>query len=232
MANAIYINENSHEQTINVVVRDGERGPRGEDGRDGKDGAIQYQAGPGITIQNNTISATGGGGGGGSWGSITGNIQDQTDLQNEFANYPIITVTNVDPGTGVSLEPNHFIGVFGPALDPNYSTYSRSTGAWWIDGKTIYKKTVAFAQLGNPTATIPETAVFAGHGITNLDKVINIEGYFKDSVTGEFFGVQSPDTGNSSWIRTTVDSTYVTVETGSDRSSCSGYVTIYYTLNN
>lgn len=40
-------------------------------------------AGANITIENNVISATGGGGGGGDavWGSITGNIDNQTDLK-------------------------------------------------------------------------------------------------------------------------------------------------------
>lgn len=42
-------------------------------------------AGDNITIENNVISATGGGGGGDAvWGSITGNIQDQTDLIEKF----------------------------------------------------------------------------------------------------------------------------------------------------
>lgn len=38
-----------------------------------------YVAGEGISIEDGIISATGGGG---TWGSITGNIQDQTDLMN------------------------------------------------------------------------------------------------------------------------------------------------------
>lgn len=66
----------------------GPQGVAGKDGTNGKDGAIQYTAGAGIKIQNNVISATGGGGGGdGVWGQITGDIADQTDLQQEFANY-------------------------------------------------------------------------------------------------------------------------------------------------
>ena len=65
------------------------QGERGEKGEKGDDGVVQYTAGPGIKIKNNVISATGGGGGGGEgiWGEITGDIVDQTDLQEEFANY-------------------------------------------------------------------------------------------------------------------------------------------------
>jgi hypothetical protein len=40
-----------------------------------------YIGGEGISIDGNVISATGGTGGG-TWGSITGNIEDQTDLMN------------------------------------------------------------------------------------------------------------------------------------------------------
>lgn len=62
------------------------KGTKGDTGPSGKDGAIQYTAGTGIKIEDNVISATGGGGGGdGVWGQITGDIEDQTDLQNELA---------------------------------------------------------------------------------------------------------------------------------------------------
>ena len=65
------------------------KGTKGDTGPRGKDGAIQYTAGTGIKIEDNVISATGGGGGGGGgdgvWGQITGDIEDQTDLQNELA---------------------------------------------------------------------------------------------------------------------------------------------------
>ena len=62
------------------------KGPRGDDGKDGKDGAIQYTAGTGIKITDgNVIEATGAATA--AWGGIQGNITDQIDLQNEFAEY-------------------------------------------------------------------------------------------------------------------------------------------------
>jgi len=61
--------------------------PKGDKGDQGEPGAIQYKAGRGIKIIDNTIYATGGGGGGGAWGEIIGDIEDQTDLQAEFAKY-------------------------------------------------------------------------------------------------------------------------------------------------
>lgn len=73
-------NENDREEYIDDLKN---RVSNGEfNGKDGKDGAIQYTAGKGIKIENNVISATGGGSsGGGTWGSIEGNLSDQTDLQ-------------------------------------------------------------------------------------------------------------------------------------------------------
>lgn len=71
------------------------KGDKGDKGDRGDDGAVQYIAGPGIKIKNNVISATGGGGGGGGgdgvWGEITGDIADQTDLQEEFSQYAKLT---------------------------------------------------------------------------------------------------------------------------------------------
>lgn len=66
----------------------GTPGTNGKDGKDGRDGAVQYKAGVGIVIDptTNTISATGQATGG-AWGTITGDIADQTDLQEEFGEY-------------------------------------------------------------------------------------------------------------------------------------------------
>ena len=61
----------------------GNTGPQGPAGKNGKDGAIQYRAGTGINIdQYNIISATGESTA--AWGGIIGNIQNQTDLQNQL----------------------------------------------------------------------------------------------------------------------------------------------------
>ena len=85
-------------QTIKMIVKANERGPQGKQGEQGVqgpqgipgprgfDGAIQYRAGTGIKItDDNIIEATGESIA--AWGGIQGNIQDQTDLQNEFSQY-------------------------------------------------------------------------------------------------------------------------------------------------
>lgn len=85
-------------QTIKMVVKSNERGPKGEKGdpgiqgpqgipgQRGADGVIQYRAGTGINISDeNIISATGSAIA--IWGGVLGNIQNQSDLQNEFSQY-------------------------------------------------------------------------------------------------------------------------------------------------
>lgn len=85
-------------QTIKMIVRANERGPQGAKGEQGPqgpqgipgprgfDGAIQYRAGTGIKItDDNIIEATGESTA--AWGGIQGDIQNQTDLQNEFGQY-------------------------------------------------------------------------------------------------------------------------------------------------
>lgn len=85
-------------QTIKMVVRANERGatgaqgpqglqgPQGIRGPRGFDGAIQYRAGAGIRItDDNIIEATSEAVA--AWGAIQGNINNQTDLQQEFNQY-------------------------------------------------------------------------------------------------------------------------------------------------
>ncbi len=58
---------------------------------------------------------------------------------------------------------------------PNYSTTEQDTGIRWIDGKTIYQKTIYFAGgTSGGQYNIP-------HGVSNLDKVIYLEGFYTDS---------------------------------------------------
>lgn len=66
-------NENSREEYINDLKNRVSNGDF-----NGKDGVIQYEAGNGIKIENNVISATGGEA---VWGSITGTLSNQADLK-------------------------------------------------------------------------------------------------------------------------------------------------------
>lgn len=107
----------------------------------------------------------------------------------------------------------------------NYSTSEVNTGATWINGKTIYKKTIDTGAL--PNATTNNIA----HGITNLDRIIKIEGWAYRSDDTSFFPLPSTSTGSvSANIVTTANTTYVNISTGTDRSNVGeSYVTLYYT---
>ena len=115
------------------------------------------------------------------------------------------------------------------ALDTNLSTfadYSTSevdTGAKWIDGSRIYKKSVYVDNL--PSA---EGSKDIPHGIADYDVIIKIEGYFADSINGYFFPANS-SSGTASFFRTIVHNANIQINVGMDRSNCVGYVTIYYT---
>lgn len=292
------------------------KGDKGEQGEKGEDGAVQYIAGPGINIKNNVISATGGGGGGGDgvWGDITGDIADQTDLQEEFSQYakltdlpapqvqsdwdqsdntkvdyiknkptipatqvnsdwnavsgvaqilnkptiptvnnatltiqqngtnvatftansatnatanitsPVITMTDIDPGEGSALAANNFVAVYGG--DPiimDYSTTEINTGAKWIDGSPIYKKTIDFGTLPNAA----EKTV--NHGITNLGVIISVGGTAKSNSTGNQVPLPFVSTSVANQIYLTTTPTGITMGCDANRSTLYGYVTLYYT---
>ena len=62
----------------------------------------------------------------------------------------------------------------------NYSTDEHLTGANWIDGKPIYRKTIAFGAL--PNATTKNVA----HGITGLDVVVSLEGVARNTIIANY----------------------------------------------
>ena len=139
---------------------------------------------------------------------------------------PTITMTTTDPGEGSALATDNYVGVYGG--DPiimDYSTSEVNTGAKWIDGSAIYKKTVN-------VGTLPDTTTKnVAHGISNLGTIIKIEGIaIGSSYTTPLPFVAEPTAANQSTaIRLYATSTNVVVDTGTDRTALSAYVTLYYT---
>lgn len=56
----------------------------------------------------------------------------------------------------------------------DFSATEYDTGTTWIDGKTIYKKTISCGTLPN------NTNKFVAHGISNLSDIIEMKGYTQD----------------------------------------------------
>lgn len=137
---------------------------------------------------------------------------------------PTITMTTTDPGEGAILANNNFIGVYGdePIL-LDYSTTEEDTGTKWIDGKSIYRKTVNIGSLPNATTkTIT-------HNISGFGLLVKLEGCFTNGTNSGSLPYSATTTAKAVQVYT--DATNITVITGEDRSTYSGYVTLYYTKN-
>ena len=171
---------------------------------------------------------------------------------------PNITMTDTDPGEGSALAANNYIGVYGDTtdiafvgdvlstptsvayvntaniaygavtaekLDLSYSASEQATGETWINGDPIYRKTVSIGTLpNNATKTV-------AHGISNLLRVIKMEGYAYRSSDSYWFPLPMVySSGSSHQICIFGDNTNIYVITAEDRSNITeSYVTLYYT---
>ena len=136
-----------------------------------------------------------------------------------------ITMTDTDPGEGSPLAADNYIAVYGGTpFNDDYATAEIDTGTTWIDGKEIYKKTIDIAPL--PNATNKTVA----HNISNLDRVIKLEGYGYRSSDQGIFPLPFVSTNAASAIAISIAGANVSIVTGQDRSNVTeAYVTLYYT---
>lgn len=103
----------------------------------------------------------------------------------------------------------------------SYSTSEVDTGATWIDDLTIYKKTI-------DVGALPDTDTKSvAHDITGFNMLINVAGSFSNGTNSAPLPYSSPTTAKN--VQVYVDDTNINIVTGEDRSSYSGYVTLYYT---
>lgn len=149
------------------------------------------------------------------------------------AAYCVIATIKVANDTTVitnSLITNKKAGIGAANIDfstfpGNYSTTEIDTGFTWIDGSTIYKKTISVGPL--PNATTKDVA----HGISNLANVIKIEGWAYISEDSQHYPlpyVTSSSAGNLIGIY--VRGANIRILAGIDRSDATeAYVTLYYT---
>lgn len=106
----------------------------------------------------------------------------------------------------------------------DFTTYSTSekVAGTWIDGRTIYMKTVNFGSLPNSSIkAVP-------HNISNLGYIVEMKGIAYNGARYADLsapGLTEPGRG----IQITANTTNIIVTTGFDRTSDSAYITLYYT---
>lgn len=106
-----------------------------------------------------------------------------------------------------------------------YSISEQPVGTW-VDGKTIYRKTVAFGAL--PNATSKRVA----HNISNLDYVVKIEGSCLQGAGYKNIPLVYKGSDSTYNVEFSVDATHIEAVSNQDRSgNICPYVTIYYTKN-
>jgi hypothetical protein len=106
-----------------------------------------------------------------------------------------------------------------------FSLTETDTGAKWIDGKTIYRKVINFGVLPNATAKS------VAHGITGLGTIISAVGVSTGGSSGNMLVLPVPSTTATWNIQTTINTTTITLLTGTggNYSDRSVYITLLYT---
>jgi len=114
-------------------------------------------------------------------------------------------------------------------LHKDYSTSEQATDRTWIDGRTIYQKTIDFGLL--PNATLKSVA----HGISNLDFTIAWEAVAADTTGGGAGNTEYPlpasntaSLPNQIQLQINTTGATINIRTGSNRSSYYAYITLFY----
>lgn len=103
----------------------------------------------------------------------------------------------------------------------NFSSEETIAGKW-VDGKTIYKKTISYGNLPN------NSTKRVAHGISKLDRIIKIEQSVTNAPWDEKGAVFLSST-SATPFNFYLSNTEVVVITKDDRSKATAYFTLYYT---
>lgn len=109
--------------------------------------------------------------------------------------------------------------------EPNYSINEVDTKVKWINGKAIYRKTINFGNLPN------NSTKNVAHGVSGLSQLVKIDAIMnRPGANGGFYPLPfvSKSAANDQ-VEISVNDTNVSIATNIDWSSCTAYVTIYYT---
>ena len=111
-----------------------------------------------------------------------------------------------------------------PFVPKDYSTTEQDSGIKWLNGETIYQKTVNFGAL--PNSASKDVA----HGISDIAEVIDVRPKVQ-SASGDYITTPYgyPNIDGKIITSLYVSDTNVNITTNTDLSSCVAYVTIFYT---
>ena len=140
------------------------------------------------------------------------------------AYFVVLANVTTPSGTTDLTSDNIQQGSHSGEMSGSFSLTEIDTGARWIDGKTIYKKTINFGSL--PNSTTKEVP----HNISNLAYIVEMRGITYNGTRYADLsapGINDPGRG----IQITATATNVIVTTGFDRTNDSAYITLYYTKN-
>lgn len=146
-------------------------------------------------------------------------------LTAEELNEDVANIESLAAGTGIGdgAIASHNID-FATLNFGNYSLAEKDTGFTWVDGRTIYKKTINTGAL--PNSTNKNIA----HGISGLSNIISMDGFAYSSTTNVTFPLPTVNTGPTFAVGLQADKTNIRLQTGVDYSSYnSSYVTLSYT---
>jgi hypothetical protein len=138
-----------------------------------------------------------------------------------------VTTRNMAPkivaGTGMtSTFTTGANGTITLNAESNYSINEVDTKVKWINGKTIYRKTVATGVMPNRTRKL------VAHGISNLGFIISMSGSAYGNST--YLPIPYADTTAANSLGIYASSTDLIIFTGQDMSYLTtSYVTLYYT---
>lgn len=122
---------------------------------------------------------------------------------------------------GTSGGPN---GIWIRTNNNSYSTSETNTGGTWVDGKTIYKKTLSFnnTAIGNGTTL--------AHNISSISEIVKAEGHL--NANGTYIGFPSTTNNSSNDLSFRVDTTQIQWfgnDSWGAQTSRTIYITIWYT---
>ena len=103
----------------------------------------------------------------------------------------------------------------------SYSTSEQDTGLKWIDGKTIWQKTINCGTLPNKSTTS------IAHNISNFGYLISLNGTASNGST--YYTIPLVSSATTWLTEVTVDSTNINITTINNYSAYTGIITIQYT---